>query len=116
MRKFIFFILSTFFVISLISCGNDPVSGKKAGSIEGTVIDGITDLPLAKAQVTTTPPTFSVTTDTTGGYKIDNVEPGTYRVRASKFGYDSAGVSISVSEGKITTADISLLSDSLSTP
>ena len=116
MIKSISFFLSVLFLLTFASCGDDPVSGKKTGSIEGTIIDGVTELALSKAQVTTTPPTFSVTTDTTGSYQIANVEPGTYRVTASKFGYDSAGVNISVSEGKITTADISLLSDTLSTP
>ncbi len=116
MKKHSSFFLAMLFLFTLASCGGDPVSGKKTGSIEGTVIDGFTELPISKAQVTTTPPTFSVTTDTTGSYQIANVEPGTYRVTAAKFGYDSTGVSISVSEGKTTIADISLLSDTLSTP
>lgn len=113
MKKYSALFLPLLLIFTLLSCGGDPVSGKKTGSIEGVVIDGFTDLAISKAQVTTTPPTFSVTTDTSGSYQIANVEPGTYHITASKFGYDSAGVNISVASGEITTADISLLSDTL---
>jgi len=104
--------LSTLFVF-LIACSSEPTSTEKIGSIEGFVFDGSTGFPLNKARVITTPPTFSVTTDTLGNYQITNVDPGTYRVNAAKFGYDSTGVNISVSAGIITTADIPLISDSI---
>lgn len=106
--------LSTLFIF-LIACSSEPTSTEKTGSIEGFVFDGSTGFPLDKARVITTPPTFSVTTDTLGNYQITNVDPGTYRVNAAKFGYDSTGVDISVSAGIITTADIPLVLDSLST-
>lgn len=102
-------------VLLIIACSSEPTATEKTGSIEGFVFDASNGFPLNKARVITTPPTFSVTTDTLGTYQITNVAPGTYRVNAAKFGYDSTGVNISVSAGIITTADIPLVQDSLST-
>lgn len=98
---------------TLLACSSEPTATEKTGSIEGYVFDGSTGFPLDKARVITTPPTFSVTTDTSGNYQITNVKPGTYRVNAAKFGFDSTGVNISVSAGIITTADIPLIRDTL---
>lgn len=97
----------------LLSFCSDPAKTADTGKISGTVYDALNGGPIDKALVLTTPPTSAVTTDTTGAYQIGNVQEGTYHVRASKAGYDSAGVDISVSAGNTTIADISLQSDSL---
>lgn len=110
MRFLIQLSISIIFIF-MISCSSEPTATKKTGSIEGFVFDGSTGFPLDKARVITTPPTFSVTTDTLGNYQITNVKPGTYRVNAAKFGYDSTGVDISVSSGMISTADVPLIHD-----
>jgi len=110
---------NTFFTLLVatflfFACSSNPTASKDPGSISGTVYDATTGSVLAKANVITTPPTFSVTTDTLGSYTITNVDAGTYRVTAAKFGYDSAGVNVSVSKDLITVADIPLLLDTLS--
>lgn len=106
-------IISTIFLLSILSlliatCSDSPTKGADTGKINGTVYDAESGTAINKALVLTTPPTSAVTTDTAGLYQISNVQSGTYHVRASKAGYDSAGVDISVSDGNITTADISL--------
>ncbi len=97
----------------LFSCKN-TLKNVSPGSIEGSVYDAAAGSGLAKAKVVTNPPTSSVTTDSLGTYKIENVASGVYHVNASKLGYDSSGVNITVSDGQATTADIPLLSDTLS--
>ncbi len=100
----------------LYACGDEPTATVSTGTISGTVYDASAGTPIAKARVITHPPTGSVTTGDNGAYEITNVQPGTYHINAAKFGYDSAGVNISVSADVTTTADIPLLPDSLSTP
>jgi len=86
------------------------------GTIKGTVYDAVNGTPVGKASVLTLPPTSAVTSDESGEYRIDNVEPGTFHVRASKVGFDSAGVDVAVTKGHTTIADIFLQSDSIKTP
>ncbi len=114
--KYLFATFLTFFLF-LSACGGDePTATISTGTISGTVYDASAGTPIAKARVITEPPTGSVTTGDNGTYEITNVEPGTYHINAAKFGYDSAGVNISISADVTTTADIPLLPDSLSTP
>ena len=99
-------------MVFTIACGDKGQEPPAYGKIQGAVYNAASGLPLDKALVTTTPPTNAVTTDTLGAYLIENVEAGTYHIRASKTGYDSAGVNISVLAGFTTTADIPLKADS----
>jgi len=111
MKHFFLFALSIF-MLTYTSCSDNPTKAEESGSIEGIVYDASSGLTLFKANIITKPPTSSVTTDTSGFYKITNVDAGTYRVTALKADYDSAGVNILVIEGLMTTADIQLsLSD-----
>jgi len=97
----------------LIACTKveDPPT---TGSIKGTIYDKATAVTLAQVLVETDPPTSAVTTDSSGTYLIDNVEPGAYRVTATKNGYDSTSVQVSVSAGNISVADIHMQADTLS--
>ena len=106
-------IIFAVFFIYFHACSDSPTKGKETGKISGTVYDAVNGSAINKALVLTTPPTSAVTTDTSGAYQIANVQSGTYHVRASKAGYDSAGVDVSVSEGNTTTADVSLKRDSV---
>ncbi len=107
-------LLTSFLLVT--ACGDEPTATISTGTISGTVYDASAGTPIAKARVITEPPSGSVTTGDNGSYEITNVEPGTYHINAAKFGFDSAGVNISVSANVTTTADIPLLPDSLSTP
>jgi len=111
MKKILFFCILSLWIIAA-ACGDNSQEPPAYGKIQGTVYNAASGAPLDKALVTTTPPTNAVTTDTLGAYLIENVEAGTYHVRASKAAYDSAGVDISVLAGHTTTADIPLTADS----
>jgi Carboxypeptidase regulatory-like domain len=107
-KKLIFF---TFVLLLFFNCGQSPVK-PTTGSIEGVVYDFSTGALIGNANIVTTPPSSSVTSDTlTGAFKILHVDPGVYRVRAEKIGYDSTGVSIAVIADDKTIADIALKTD-----
>ncbi len=105
------YFLITIFFISLFGCSkteDTPTAVPTHGSITGLITDFNTDAALSNVNVYTLPATSYVTTDSTGAYKIDNVEPGEYSITAAKRGYDSLSVSISVIAGKNTFADFIL--------
>ncbi len=84
------------------------------GTIKGEVYNAHTGTVIAVANVYTVPPSGSVSTDSSGLFTIENIEPEIYRVVASKHGFDSSSVSVSVSTGNVTTANIPLNPDSVS--
>ncbi|MFM8437812.1 MAG: carboxypeptidase-like regulatory domain-containing protein, partial [Candidatus Kapaibacterium sp.] len=65
---------------------------------------------IPSALVNTRPPSASVMTGSTGAYIIEDIPEGVYTVRASRAGYVSDSVSVSVVETKTTNADIVLRS------
>ncbi len=85
-----------------------PVETPTHGSITGLITEYGTDAALEKVNVFTLPATSYVTTDSTGSFKIDNVEPGEYSVTAAKRAYDTLTVAVTVIAGKNTIADFIL--------
>ncbi|MBN1485028.1 MAG: carboxypeptidase regulatory-like domain-containing protein [Chloroflexia bacterium] len=98
-----------FGIILLLLLGGGCVGSQDSGTISGRVLDAHEGSPIASANVSTKPPTSSVTTDADGRYSIQKVPPGNYRVSASKAGYADADIEITVVRGSTTTADIHLL-------
>lgn len=83
------------------------------GTIKGRVTDAVTNQPIAGVNIKSTPPTSSVTTDSTGSYTIKDVPKLTasgakYTLTATKADYTTATVDITVIPGKITAGDISM--------
>jgi protocatechuate 3,4-dioxygenase beta subunit len=76
------------------------------GSITGTVTDTEDGSPVAGATVTDG--TRTTTTDATGEYNIANMPPGTYQVTASKSGYESSSLTVTVSAEITAVANLSL--------
>jgi thermitase len=76
------------------------------GSITGSVTDAKDGSPIVGATVSDSIRT--ATTDATGKYTIDNVPPGTYQVVASKEGYQTSSLTVSVLQGAIAVANFSL--------
>jgi hypothetical protein len=76
------------------------------GTITGTVTDAEDGSPIAGAVVTDG--TRTTTTDASGEYAIADVPPGTYEVTASKSGYESSFLTVTVLEGNSAVADLSL--------
>jgi len=76
------------------------------GSITGSVTDGEDGSPLVGAAVSDG--TRTVLTDATGQYIINDVPPGSYQVVAGKEGYQSSSWTVSVLQGAIAVANLSL--------
>jgi thermitase len=76
------------------------------GSITGTVTDA--EDGSAIAGVTVTDGTRTTTTDATAKYTIADVPQGTYQVSASKSGYQSSSLTVTVVSGGTAIADFSL--------
>ena len=75
---------------------SDPPVDKKC-TLEGQVLNAITETPLKRATVTVTAAwhvglprrSFTVSTDDQGAFTIKNLDPGTYGLEASRSGYVS---------------------------
>lgn len=76
------------------------------GSIAGSVTDAADGSPIVGAAVTDG--TRIATTDASGKYTIADVPPGNYEVTASKEGYESLTVSVTVVSGATSVMDFSL--------
>jgi len=99
-------------LMALLGCGQDPAE-ETTGTIEGVVYGFENGNLIGKAHIFTDPPSSAVTSDTLlGAYKILHVEPGIYRVRAQKTGFDTTSVRISVMAGEKTKADLAMRRDS----
>lgn len=80
-----------------------------SGTLNGTVTDSATALPIAGASISVTPLGASTVTDASGNYTL--VLPvGTYDVTAAAFGYTSATTTgVDVTDGGTTTVDFALV-------
>ena len=76
------------------------------GTITGTATDAEDGSPIVGATVTEGDRT--TTTDASGGYTITDIPPGTYQVTASKSGYYSSSLTVTVVSGSQALADFSL--------
>jgi thermitase len=76
------------------------------GKISGQVTNAGDGLPVVGATVTDG--TRTVLTDSAGQYTISDVPPGTYQVVASKNGYESSALPVTVLAGTTTVASFTL--------
>ena len=99
----------------LQSCSEDdtPTQTVTTGTIQGKVTDANNGTAINNATVVTNPPTSSVSTNSSGEYTISDVTAGTYTVTASKTGCADCSVNVSVVAGKTTTANIQMVSTTI---
>jgi formylglycine-generating enzyme required for sulfatase activity len=100
-------VLAAFCYLSFVVCEKNPAT-LTTGTVQGHVTNAAGDTLIAGVNVWTTPPTDAVSTDGQGRYTIAGVSPGEYTVVASKGGYKSGGVNITIAAGQTTTANIYL--------
>lgn len=102
----ILLLLSIF--ITIVSCEKVTIEDETFGSIQGTVIDSETDLPINNANITTTPPTNSILTEEDGTFRLDEIPVGSYSIQARKNEFQNNSVSVAVRENQIAVANIVL--------
>lgn len=89
-------------------CDKETIGPQTEGSIEGVVRDAETNEAIARANVTTSPPTQSVLTDEDGTFAIEGIPTGDYTIDVTKSDYKSRAVQVKVQENKTTSAEILL--------
>jgi thermitase len=97
-------------VTVMVVAGNTVVANfslsETPGAITGTLTSAKDGSVIAGATVTDG--TRTTTTDATGKYTISNVPPGTYQAVASKSGYHSSSLSVTVLAGSTAVANFAL--------
>jgi len=78
------------------------------GSIIGKVLDENSN-PIDGVLISTEPETHTDHTNSYGEYRLYNITPGTYVVKAFKTGYKESSVTVVVEANIIITADLTLL-------
>ncbi len=112
-KLYIVILTNTFLVwcpLVISSCRQKPTEAPSPeAQITGRITDKASHAALPGVIVTTNPKTSSALTDGSGNYTIPNVSAGQYLVRATKGGYQEDSMSVTVTEGSTTTADIQLV-------
>lgn len=78
------------------------------GTVEGTVTEAATRLPVANARVEIVGTALVPTTGQDGRYVVRNVPTGTHVVRVSRIGYARAETPVTVASGETQTVDFGL--------
>jgi TonB-linked SusC/RagA family outer membrane protein len=86
-----------------VAGAQDSNSGIIAGRVTGSEAQ-----PIVGAQVYLVSTQNGARTDDEGRYRIVNVAPGTYQVRATRIGYEAAAQTVAVVAGQTATADFTM--------
>ena len=86
----------------------DIIDIQSGGTLEGTVTDAGSGMPVENALITLTEISYTNTTSSNGTYAIYNIPPGDYTAICSKFGYLFDTAQITIESGGTTTQDFEL--------
>ncbi|REL38543.1 DUF2012 domain-containing protein [Rhodohalobacter sp. SW132] len=108
MKSRIVFYLTMLAASGLIfgSCAKESVEAESFGDIDGIVINSETETGLGTVNITTTPASNAIFTESDGTFTIQNVPTGNYTIQARKKDYSNASVSVSVRDGQTAVAKI----------
>ena len=76
------------------------------GSVQGKVTDA-SGQPVAGVKISL-PGEGTVTTDKSGFYNLDGIDPGTYQVEATKKGYQKSDVTVTITQDVPQELDLTL--------
>lgn len=107
----IIYLLVIFFLLT--ACREDTIELKTFGSLVGSVFEAGENVALEAVTISTTPATSLIVTDDFGRFELDNIEVGSYTVRAEKDGFKTVIESITVFENRVANVIIQLEPDSL---
>jgi outer membrane protein OmpA-like peptidoglycan-associated protein len=83
----------------------------KVGTVVGTITDGETGQPVTSARITVTDPlnrSLDLSADSTGGFSVGNVKPGTVKLSVEAAGYFTSAIEVQVESRKDVQARIML--------
>jgi len=107
----IIYLAAFFFLLS--ACREETIELKTFGSLVGSVFESGQNVAAENVTISTTPATSLILTDDFGRFELDNIEVGTYTVRAERDGFKTVIESITVFENKVANVIIQLEPDSL---
>jgi len=110
MRK-ILYIVCLFIPALFSSCDEAKLDIINYGSISGTVLDGDTYLPLQGVQITTTPPSISLLSDSVGKFSIPKIQEGEVAISVKKKDYLGNSISVAIYNGESTKLDFLIFKD-----
>ena len=100
--------------ILLVFISASLIFGQGKGVISGIVIDQFTKEPLPGVNILLIDTNIGTVSKTDGSFKIDNIEIGTYRVRASFVGYNSVvKTDVVVNSAKEIVVEFQLIESSI---
>jgi len=100
--------------VLLLGAGPTPLQGaapqgaERTGALEGEVRDAETDDPLPGANVVLEGTTLGTSTNADGSYHLDGVPEGSYTVRVSFVGYETATFDVSITSGDTANRNFTL--------
>jgi len=109
--KKIIYIVCCFILASIASCDEEKLDIISYGSINGTVLDGDTYLPIQGVLITTTPASISLLTDAEGKFSIPKIKEGEVAVNVKKKDYLSNTLSVAVYGEEETMLDFLIYKD-----
>lgn len=96
-------------ILNLLPATKFYLSQEATGSISGTIVEDLSNLPMEGVTVTIDGTMQSVSTNSNGQYSFPAVTPGTYSLTASKYGYHSQSKQASkLQEGATVEANFAL--------
>jgi len=101
------FITVFIILLILIQCRDDKLSPDAKGTIEGKVLDNKDLSPIENAEVSTSPATHTVLTDSNGTFTME-VKVGEYNVIAKERDYFSSSTSVKININETTHVIIKL--------
>jgi hypothetical protein len=105
------YIISLFCLITFISCESDKLDILNYGTINGTVLDAETYLPVSGVLITTTPASEVVLSDENGKFTILKVLKGDVAVNIKRKDYLSNSLSVAIYENQHTQMNFLIFKD-----
>ncbi|WMN11010.1 carboxypeptidase-like regulatory domain-containing protein [Marivirga salinae] len=103
-RNLLFFFL--LFIGS--SCIEDTIAPTLVGSLDGVLVDKLTNTPIEAVEISTVPVTSEAYTDSAGIFQIENMPIGEYTLVAKATGYANENVKITITNNNETTVTVKL--------
>lgn len=93
-------------ILLLAGCKEASLDPSATGTIEGTVLDEATGVPLSNVELSTSPASDVVLSDNDGSFAFQDLDVGDYNLRIRKMDYETRSVSVAVREDRATTVQL----------
>jgi TonB-linked SusC/RagA family outer membrane protein len=93
-----------------VLCWTMPLGAQEpTGAVTGKVLDGTTQQPLVNVEVAIAGTPHRELTRSDGEFSLTGIPPGAYRLRATRIGYGSQTLDVTIAAGATATVNFSLL-------